>query len=106
MDAPHHIPSKVRIDPRSRGFAMLILDDVGYVQQSPDQNYHFGPGRIADYLERFHQLTVAVSSVHRILVRHDMNRLPASQKHRSHAHTPSGGSAPRNPSRGNGYRLT
>src|SRR5262245_29937890 len=43
------------------------------------QNYHFGPGRIAEYLKRFHQLAVAVSSVHRILVRHDMNRLPAHQ---------------------------
>jgi transposase InsO family protein len=49
------------------------------------QNYHFGPGRIADYLKRFHQLTLAVSSVHRILARHNLNRLPANQKHRSHA---------------------
>ena len=31
------------------------------------------------------QLTLAVSSVHRILLRHNMNRLPANQKHRSHA---------------------
>ena len=49
------------------------------------QHYHFGPGRIADYLQRFHQLHLAVSSVHRVLVRHDMNRLPANQKHRPHA---------------------
>ena len=46
------------------------------------QHYHFGPGRIADYLKRFHQRSLAVSSVHRILVRHGLNRLPASQKHR------------------------
>jgi hypothetical protein len=45
----------------------------------------FRPGKIADYLQRFHQLTLAVSSVHRVLVRHGMNRLPGSQKHRSHA---------------------
>jgi hypothetical protein len=44
--------------------------------------YHFGPGKIADYLKRFHQLALAVSSVHRILVRHGMNRLPGSQKPR------------------------
>ena len=44
------------------------------------QRYHFGPGRIADYLRRFHHLTVARSSVHRILIRHGMNRLPANQK--------------------------
>ena len=31
------------------------------------QNYHFGAGKIADYLKRFHNLSVARSSVHRIL---------------------------------------
>ena len=49
------------------------------------QHYHFGPGKIADYLRRFHQQSLAVSSVHRILLRHGMNRLPSSQKHRAHA---------------------
>jgi transposase InsO family protein len=49
------------------------------------QRYHFGPGKIADYLRRFHRLSVARSSVHRILGRHGMNRLPANQKHRPHA---------------------
>jgi transposase InsO family protein len=46
------------------------------------QQYHFGPGRIAAYLHRFHQILVARFSVHRILKRHGMNRLPANQKHR------------------------
>jgi hypothetical protein len=31
------------------------------------QNYHFGPGKIADYLKRFHRIAIAGSSVHRIL---------------------------------------
>jgi hypothetical protein len=44
--------------------------------------YHFGPGRIADHLRRFHHITVARSSVHRILIRHAINRLPANQKRR------------------------
>ena len=48
------------------------------------QHYHFGAGRIADYLKRFHELSVARSSVHRILGAHGMNRLPANQKHRPH----------------------
>jgi transposase InsO family protein len=48
------------------------------------QQYHFGPGKIADYLKRFHQVLVARSSVHRILGKHGMNRLPANQKHRPH----------------------
>jgi hypothetical protein len=46
------------------------------------QQYHFGPERIAAYLHRFHQILIARSSVHRILKRHGMNRLPANQKHR------------------------
>jgi transposase InsO family protein len=48
------------------------------------QQYHFGAGKIADYLKRFHQVLVARSSVHRILGKHGMNRLPANQKHRPH----------------------
>ena len=48
------------------------------------QHYHFGPARIAAYLSR-HGLSVAQSSVHRILGKHGVNRLPANQKHRPHA---------------------
>jgi transposase len=49
------------------------------------QHYHFGPGKIADYLKRFHDVSIASSSVHRILGKHGLNRLPANQKHRAHA---------------------
>src|SRR5215468_12377485 len=69
---PHRSP---RATPRE------VVSKILYLRQ----HYHFGPGRIADYLKRFHQLVVAVSSVHRILLRHEMNRLPANQKHRAHA---------------------
>jgi transposase InsO family protein len=69
---PHRSPTAI---------PTAVVSKILYLRQ----NYHFGPGRIADYLRRFHELTVAVSSVHRILVRHDMNRLPANQKHRAHA---------------------
>ena len=69
---PHRSPMAI---------APEVVSKILYLRQ----HYHFGPGRIADYLRRFHELTVAVSSVHRILVRHDMNRLPANQKHRAHA---------------------
>src|SRR5215471_3832997 len=48
------------------------------------QQYQFGAGRIASYLGRFHQIAIATSSVHRILTRHGMPRLPANQKHRPH----------------------
>jgi transposase len=66
---PHHSP---RATPRE------VISKILYLRQ----HYHFGPGRIADYLRRFHQLTVARSSVHRILIRHGLNRLPANQKRR------------------------
>ena len=39
-----------------------VISEIMYLQKT----YHFGPGNIADYLERFHQQSVAVSSVHRI----------------------------------------
>jgi len=49
------------------------------------QNYHFGPRKIADYLKRFHQVSVAGATVHRLLAKHGMRRLPANQKHQHHA---------------------
>jgi hypothetical protein len=67
------------------------------------QHYHFGPGKIADYLKRFHQLTVAVSSVHRILARHDMTDCPRTK---SIDHTRSGGSATRSRNRATDCRAT
>jgi transposase InsO family protein len=63
-----------------RATAREVVSKILYLRQ----HYHFGPGRIAAYLQRFHQIAIAVSSVHRILTRHGMNRLPASQKHRPH----------------------
>ena len=58
-----------------------VVSKVLYLRQ----NYHFGPARIADYLKRFHSVGLSTPTVHRILVRHGMNRLPANQKFRSHA---------------------
>ena len=48
------------------------------------QNYHFGPGKIAMYLKRYHQVDISNSGVWRILKRLEMNRLPASQKHKAY----------------------
>ena len=63
-----------------RATAGDVVSKILYLRQ----HYHFGPGRIAAYLLRFHRITIAVSSVHRILQRHGLNRLPANQKHRQH----------------------
>ena len=57
-----------------------IVSKILYLRE----NYHFGAGRIAAYLRRFHQVSIATSSVHRILGRHGLSRLPANQKHRPH----------------------
>jgi transposase InsO family protein len=46
------------------------------------QNYHFGPGKIAMYLKRYHDVEVSQSGVWRILKRLDLNRLPASQRYK------------------------
>ena len=42
------------------------------------QHDHFGPARIAMYLQRYHQVQISHSGVWRILKRLELNRLPAS----------------------------
>jgi transposase len=71
-------PRRPQRSPRATDPA--VVSKILYLRQT----YHFGPGKIADYLKRFHQVSVARSSVHRILGRHGMNRLPANQKHQPH----------------------
>ena len=58
-----------------------VVSKVLYLRQ----NYHFGPGTIASYLRRFHQVSVAMATVHRILVKHGMRRLPENDKYRRHS---------------------
>jgi len=48
------------------------------------RNYHFGPQKIAMYLKRYHDVTISVSGVWRILKRLEMNRLPAYQRYKRH----------------------
>jgi len=54
---PHHFP---KATPR------VVISKILYLRD----RYHFGPGRTASYLQRFHHLTVARSTVHRILIRY------------------------------------
>jgi transposase InsO family protein len=63
-----------------RATAREVVSKILYLRQ----HYHFGAGRIAAYLRRFHQISIATSSVHRILRRHGMPRLPANQKYQPH----------------------
>ena len=46
------------------------------------QNYHFGPGKIAMYLKRYHDVAISQSGVWRILKRLDLSRLPTSQRYK------------------------
>jgi transposase InsO family protein len=46
------------------------------------QNYHFGPGKIAMYLKRYHDVEISKSGIWRILKRLDMSRLPSSQRYK------------------------
>ena len=45
--------------------------------------YHFGPHRIAWYLERYHGFRMSGSGVHRVLQRNGVSRLPANCRKRS-----------------------
>jgi transposase len=48
------------------------------------QHDHFGPAKIAMYLRRYQQVQISSSGVWRILKRLQLNRLPASQRHKRH----------------------
>jgi transposase InsO family protein len=63
-----------------RATATDVVSKILYLRQHD----HFGPGRIAAYLKRFHEIAIATSTVHRILCKHGMPRLPANQKHQPH----------------------
>ena len=41
------------------------------------KEYHLGPQRIVWYLERYHGVRISMSSVHRILIRNGLRRLPS-----------------------------
>jgi transposase InsO family protein len=49
-----------------------VIDKILHLRQ----RYHFGPQRIAWYLDRYHGVTTSCSSVYRTLVRHGLSRLP------------------------------
>jgi transposase len=63
-----------------RATSPAVVSKILYLRQ----NYHFGAYRIAAFLQGFHQMEIARSTVHRILVEDGMGRLPANQKHQPH----------------------
>ena len=74
------LSDRSRVAQRSpRATPMAVVSKILYLRQP----YHFGAGRIAAYLQRFHQVVVARSTVHRLLEKHGVGRLPANQKYRT-----------------------
>lgn len=68
---PHHSPLATDTE---------VVGKIIYLRK----NYHFGPYKISMYLKRYHDIDISRSGVWRILKRLDMNRLPASQRHKAH----------------------
>ena len=68
---PHHSPRATQAE---------VVEKIVWLRK----HYHFGPAKIAMYLARYHDVTISVSGVWRILKRLQMNRLPASQRYQRH----------------------
>lgn len=68
---PHHCPRSTKIE---------VLAKLLYLRQT----YHFGPDKIAMYLDRYHDVQISKAGVYRILKRLQLNRLPQNQRYRSH----------------------
>ena len=68
---PHVIPHETKPE---------VVGKIIYLRQ----HYHFGPYKIAMYLQRYHDIQISVSGVWRILKRLDLSRLPTSQRYKRH----------------------
>jgi transposase len=69
---PHHSPRVTQAE---------VIEKILWLRK----HYHFGPAKIAMYLARYHDVTISVSGVWRILKRLGLNRLPASQRYQRRA---------------------
>ncbi len=67
--APHNSPKATQAE---------VVEKILWLRQ----RYHFGPGKISMYLQRYHQIKISPSDVWRILHRAGVNRLPSSQRYK------------------------
>jgi transposase InsO family protein len=67
-----------------RALWRVLAGITGYPARLSTSGDVASPNRARLACARFHELSIATSSVHRILVRHGLGRLPANQKHRPH----------------------
>ncbi|MGV9901968.1 IS481 family transposase [Streptomyces sp. NPDC003388] len=70
--APHHTPHATTAD---------VVEKILWLRRQ----YHFGPAKIAMYLQRYHDVAISTSGVWRILKKAGLNRLPASQRYKRRA---------------------
>jgi transposase InsO family protein len=63
-----------------RATKLEVLAKLLYLRQT----YHFGPDRIAMYLDRYHDIRISKSGVYRILKRLQLNRLPQNLRYQTH----------------------
>lgn len=68
---PHHSPNATEAE---------VVEKIVHLRR----HYHFGPAKIVMYPARYHDVTISVSGVWRILKRLGLNRLPASQRYQRH----------------------
>lgn len=58
-----------------------VVEKIAHLRQ----HYYFGPGKIGMYLKRYHNISLALSTIQRILQRLGMPRLPANQRYKLRA---------------------
>jgi transposase InsO family protein len=68
---PHYSPLATKTE---------IIGKIIYLRQ----HYHFGPRKVSMYLRRYHDIEISPSGVWRILKRLELNRLPSSQRYKTH----------------------
>jgi transposase InsO family protein len=68
---PHYSPLATKTE---------IVGKIIYLRQ----HYHFGPRKVSMYLRRYHDIEISPSGVWRILKRLELNRLPSSQRYKTH----------------------
>ncbi len=68
---PHYSPLATKTE---------IVGKIIYLRQ----HYHFGPRKVSMYLARYPDIAISPSGVWRILKRLELNRLPSSQRYKTH----------------------
>src|SRR5579864_486936 len=69
---PHHSPRATKPE---------VIEKIAHLRQ----HYYFGPEKIGMYLKRYHNISLALSTIQRILHKLGMPLLPANQRYKLRA---------------------